>query len=216
MERELSHEYPDESLTFEFQQEDRSFARVDFGAYGDMGDFAIHHIGMKQPRDYYFAYWTGTPDIAAYFLQNMANKPDAEEQLGLIKQAIQRRSQALYPTSRGEGVFRPATLASITEAIASQRPSETTKLTVDSITSSLLIFEPAPEGTWCIMDREWDEDERLTYGFFVPHDQSWQFVAGIVLKSYSEYDGMASERSRYPTTEFQKLLDAFECGLAQR
>lgn len=207
-----SHEQsPEELAKFEFRQPDGSNVMLDFSAPGMMGDFAFTNEDASKDQQGYWVYHTGTQALFNYFTAAMIQQNNALEQFEKLCNKLDTYSATMTATTESESSFGEYALDELSQRM--NRPLEQMELNASGYGESALWVTPQDSATICEMDRDWDDGERLQYGVSIPHDQAWQFLAGMIWRSYSEDGRSWPQNSRHATSEFERALDVIANAL---
>lgn len=200
---ELEKTEPVPLHVFSFEQSDGTVSQLDFSAPGEMGDFAFYQLAPDGTRQYFYSYHTNTSQIFEHFIACMASQPDAEQQFErLIKCLDGFDKSGLEQTDTGQTKFLGYQLDKIRTTV--ERGDQPT-----GRPSGDLALEPNQNYTTCIRT---DNDTRVE----VPHHQAWQFVSGIVWRSYGQNGEEYTDNSRHSTKTFKDALTATAEGLSAR
>lgn len=196
---DTSHEWQPKALPeFEFNQPDGSVARLDFSAPGMMGDFAFYHENAPEDQQNYWLYHTGTQVVFEHFVTAMVQSGNATEQFEKLCGVLDEYSATMTTTTESQSRFGEYELRKLSEQI--DCPLERLELNASGHGDDELWITPQGNSTRLEMDRSWDYGERLEYGVTVPHDQAWQFLAGMIWRSYSDDERPWPQNSRHATS----------------
>lgn len=190
---------------FEFEQSDGTISRVDFSEPGEFGDFACAHYPQGGERQYIHAYHTDTAGIFEYFLSAMATDPNAEQRFEQLIDALGAYEQAgMVATSTSESSYQRYQLDQIRDQVERHYH-------IDSYSGGDVTIRSDSDHTYATLSMH--EHNRSVE---VPHQQAWQFVAGIIWRSYGEPGNNYSLDSRHSTDTLKAALEAAAEGLSER
>ncbi len=193
-----------ELLEFPFTQPDGSTCQVNLAAWGAYGDLAFDATTEGQERpDHYMLYWTGEKP---FFLQlahrwQSRRSPDEQiEDIECIKRLLARLEDAdAVPTHLGQGTFSEYDVCHDVAEVACYSM-------FGGSTGDDVRVDTTGGVAHIAVDRDWD-GERKRYGFSVQDDQVWQFIGGMVGRSYSPDGATFTQRTRYPTSEYLAVFE---------
>lgn len=203
-----------ESLTYTFVQSEAKAVSVDFSVSGDSQDFAIrmHEHDPGNSQEFMSALWTGESAIfaavTAFWLNNSSNKQRRYNRISIDTSLRELENKGFTPSN--EGQLREIHDYLIQDAIDSS--GVRLKLPMNAYNDDTLMVDTTNSEHMVVSAERKIDGKVHVAKFSVLPEQSWEFVAGMIGRSY--YDGISSRSLSRINTEL--YIDALNKAVAYR